>query len=458
MDYGPLIARQRAFFLTGATASLEFRRDRLQSLHDGLEARESELLASLHADLRKSPHEAYASEIGYVLGEIRHAIRHLPAWMKPVRRGVPFLAWPGSATVRRDPLGVALIIGPWNYPLQLLLAPLVGAISAGNTAVLKPSEFAPHTSAALAKLIAENFDENHVALVEGGLDCAEALLCEMFDTIFFTGGTNAGRAVMSAAARHLTPVTLELGGKSPCIVTADVPLETIARRIAWGKFMNAGQTCVAPDHVWVDRKIAPALLDALREAILEFYGDNPQQNPDYGRIVNRRHFDRLHAMLEDGKVFHGGRSDADDLFIEPTALTDVKVESAVMGEEIFGPILPVLVFDEIGEVISHLNGQPSPLALYLFTKCRKTMDRVVSSTRSGGVCINDTVSHILGRDLPFGGAGDSGMGDYHGRASFECFTRRRTVLQRSLAIDPGFRYPPPKGSLAALKRMMRFFG
>ena len=457
MDYGPLIARQRAFFLTGATASVEFRRDRLQALHDGLEARESKLLAALHADLRKSPHEAYASEVGFVLGEIRHAIRHLPAWMKPERQRVPFLAWPGRARIRREAFGVALIIGPWNYPLQLLLTPLVGSIAGGNTAVLKPSEFAPRTSAALAALISETFDENHVALVEGGLDCAEDLLREKFDTIFFTGGTGAGKAVMSAAARHLTPVTLELGGKSPCIVTADAPVETSARRIAWGKFMNAGQTCVAPDHVWVERKVAPALLDALRDAIRGFYGDDPQQSPDYGRIVNRRHFDRLHAMLGDGKVFHGGRSDADDLFIEPTVLTNVAAESAVMSEEIFGPILPVLVFDEIGEVIRHLNGQPSPLALYLFTKCRRTMDLVVASTRSGGVCINDTVSHILGRDLPFGGVGDSGMGDYHGRASFECFTRRRSVLWRSLAIDPGFRYPPPGASLAALKRLMRFF-
>ncbi len=458
MDYGPLIARQRAFFLTGATAAMDFRSDRLQALYDGLVAREAELLAALHADLRKSPHEAYASEIGFLLGEIRHAIRHLPAWMKPVRHRVPFLAWPGRARVRRDPFGVALIIGPWNYPLQLLLAPLVGAIAAGNTAVLKPSEFAPRTSAALAGLITEIFDENHVALVEGGLDCAEDLLREKFDTIFFTGGTRAGRSVMNAAARHLTPVTLELGGKSPCIVTADVPIETTARRIVWGKFMNAGQTCVAPDHLWVDRKVAPALLDALRDAIRGFYGDNPQQSPDYGRIVNRRHFDRLNALLGDGKVIHGGRSDADDLYIEPTVLTDVAVESAVMAEEIFGPILPVLVFDEIDEVITRLKAQPSPLALYLFTRCSKTMDQVVSSTRSGGVCINDTVSHILGRDLPFGGVGDSGMGDYHGRASFECFTRRRSVLSRSLAFDPDFRYPPPGASLAVLKRLMRFFG
>jgi aldehyde dehydrogenase (NAD+) len=458
MDYGSLIARQRAFHLTGAAATLEFRRNRLQALHDGLIARESELLAALHADLRKSPHEAYASEIGFVLGELRHAIRHLPAWMKPERRRVSFLAWPGRARIQREPFGVALIIGPWNYPLQLLLTPLVGAIAAGNTVVLKPSELAPTTSSAIAGFIAETFEEQHVALVEGGRDCAEDLLREKFDAIFFTGGTRTGRAVMCAAARHLTPVTLELGGKSPCIVTADVPVETTARRIVWGKFMNAGQTCVAPDHLWVDRKIAPALLEALRAAIRGFYGEDPQQSPDYGRIVNRRHFDRLHAMLGDGKVFHGGRSDTDDLYIEPTVLTDMNRDSAVMGEEIFGPVLPVLEFDQIDEVIMHLAEQPSPLALYLFTRCRETMDHVLASTRSGGVCINDTVSHILGRDLPFGGVGDSGMGDYHGHAGFECFTQRRSVLWRSLQIDPEFRYPPPGVSLPVLKRLMRFFG
>ena len=458
MDYGPLIARQRAFFLTGATASLEFRRDRLQALHDGLEARESELLAALHADLRKSPHEAYSSEIGFVLGEVRHAIRHLPGWVKPERRGVPFLALPGRARVLREAFGVALIIGPWNYPLQLLLTPLVGAIAAGNTAVIKPSELAPRTSTAIASMIAEIFDEDHVALVEGGRECAESLLREKFDTIFFTGGTAVGRIVMSSAAPHLTPVTLELGGKSPCIVTADAPVEITARRIVWGKFMNAGQTCVAPDYLWVDRRIAPALLEALRATIRGFYGDDPRQSPDYGRIVNRRHFDRLHAMLGDGKVFHGGRSDAGDLYIEPTVLTDVAEGAGVMGEEIFGPILPVLEFGDIDEVITRLKAEPAPLALYLFTRSHEIMDRVVSSTRSGGVCINDTVSHILGREMPFGGVGDSGMGDYHGRASFECFTRRRSVLWRSLAIDPEFRYPPPGASLSVLKRLVRFFG
>jgi aldehyde dehydrogenase (NAD+) len=458
MDYGPLIARQRAFFLTGATATPGFRRDRLRELENGLIQRETDLLEALRADLRKNPHEAYASEIGFVLGEVRHAVKKLPRWMKPERRRAPFAAWPSRAELRHEPFGVSLIIGPWNYPLQLLLAPLVGAIAAGNTAVLKPSEFAPHTAAVISGMIKERFDENFIAVVEGGRDCAEALLREKSDKIFFTGSTGTGRLVMAAAARHLTPVTLELGGKCPCIVAADAPVELTARRIVWGKFMNAGQTCVAPDHLWVDRRIAPALLDAMRAEIRSFYTENPQQSPDYGRIINRRHFDRLHDLLADGKIFHGGRADAEELYIDPSILTDVPLDSAVMREEIFGPILPVLEYDNIAEVLTKTRELPPPLALYLFTPDRGLQERVLAETRSGGVCVNDTISHIIGSDLPFGGVGESGMGTYHGRAGFECFSHRRSVLRRSLAIDPPFRYPPPKASLETLKRVMRYFG
>jgi aldehyde dehydrogenase (NAD+) len=458
MDYGELITRQRAFFQSGATASGEFRRARLKALADGLAARETAILEALHADLRKSPHEAYASELGFVLGEIRHALAGLGRWMRPERRKPPFLAWPARAEVRRDPFGVALIIGPWNYPLQLLLTPLVGAIAAGNTAVLKPSEFAPHTAAVIAGMMADLFDDEFVAVVEGDRECAERLLREKFDTIFLTGSTATGRAVMAAAARHLTPVTLELGGKSPCIVCADAPVEMTARRIVWGKFMNAGQTCVAPDHLWVDRQIMPALLEALKKALREFYGEDPQHSADYGRIIHRRHFDRLLAFLSEGRIVHGGRADAADLYLEPTLLTEVGPEHSVMQEEIFGPVLPVMEFGDLGEVLDRLRGEPAPLALYLFTADRRLRERVIGETRSGGVCVNDTISQILGRDLPFGGLGESGMGSCHGRASFDCFTHQRTVLTRSLAVDPAFRYPPPRASLAVLKRLLRFFG
>ena len=458
MDHAPLIARQREYFLSGATRSREFRGEMLRKLLDALAASEATLLKALHADLRKSAAEAYAGEIGMVTGEIRHALRHLDAWMKPERRRAPWLAWPARASVRPEPLGVALIIGPWNYPLQLLLSPLVAAIAAGNCATLKPSEHAPHTSSALAAMINEAFPADFLTVIEGGRETAEALLREKFDTIFFTGGTEVGRAVLAAAARHLTPVTLELGGKCPCIVCADVPLETAARRIAWGKFMNAGQTCVAPDHVLVDHRVAAPFLVALKEAIMGFYGPDPQRSPDYGRIINRSHFDRLIRLLDDGDIASGGRHDAADLYIEPTVLTNLPIGSDAMRQEIFGPLLPVLEFTGIDDVLADLSGGPAPLALYLFTRDRAVQTRVLEQTRSGGVCINDTISHILGNDLPFGGLGDSGMGAYRGKAGFDAFSHRRSVMRRALHPDPDFRYPPQTTPLSTLKRVLRLFG
>lgn len=458
MDSNALMECQRAFFRSGVTRSEAFRRAQLQAFLEMLVAHEKDLLDALHADLRKNPQEAYASEIGFLLGEIRHALRHLHGWIKPTRRRAPILAWPSRAFVHQEPFGVALIIGPWNYPLQLLLSPLVGAIAAGNCAVLKPSEFAPQTAELIARMIHATFPAEYITVVQGGQSTAEALLLEKFDTIFFTGSTQTGRAVMSAAARHLTPVTLELGGKSPCIVCADAPLEIAARRIAWGKFMNAGQTCVAPDYVLVDHRVAAAFLATLKQVLREFYGDNPQQNPDYGRIINRRHFDRLAKYLDQGTIAHGGHLDADDLYIEPTVLTETPVTAPVMQEEIFGPILPILEFREMDALLATLADQPSPLALYLFTHDHDTQEKVLSATRSGGVCINDTITHILGKDLPFGGVGESGMGAYHGRASFDCFSHRRSVLKRSLRSDPMFRYPPHRTSLNTLKRILRLFG
>jgi aldehyde dehydrogenase (NAD+) len=447
MDCASLITRQRQHFQAGATRPLAYRQDQLRRLQAAIESRESALLDALHADLRKPPIEAYTAEIGYVLSDIRHAHKHLPAWMKPQRRSLPLMAWPGRAAVHPEPFGVALIIGPWNYPFQLLFSPLVGAIAAGNCVVLKPSEFAPHTAAVITKLITETFPAEYLTVVEGDRQVAEALLREKFDTIFFTGSTAVGRAVMTAAAQHLTPVALELGGKCPAIVCADTPLDVTARRLAWGKFMNAGQTCVVPDFVVADRRIREPLVDALRQTVREFYGDNPQQSPDYGRIINRRHFDRLSAFAT---------GNADDLYIPPTILTDVTWDAPVMKDEIFGPILPVLEFDALDDALAKLRARPTPLALYLFTNDRATQERVVAGTRSGGVCINDTVVHIAGKDLPFGGLGESGMGRYHGKASFDCFSHQRSVVRRSVSFDTRHRCPPPKLPLAKLRRFYRF--
>jgi aldehyde dehydrogenase (NAD+) len=458
MDFTDHIAGQRAFFLSGGTRGTDFRRRQLQLLLAAIERHESEILSALHADLRKSEKDAYTTEIGFVLGEIRHALRHLDRWVKPTGRRTPFIAWPAKSAIHPEPMGVALILGPWNYPFQLLLSPLVGAIAAGNCAILKPSELAPHTAAVVTKLVNGTFQENFICSIEGDHRTAEALLRGKFDSIFFTGSTRTGRAVMTAAAAHLTPVILELGGRSPCIVAADAPIETTARRIVWGKFMNAGQTCVAPDHVLVDRKIHGALIDAIKASIAAFYGADPSQSPDYGRIINRRHFDRLTAYLAEGEIISGGKHHADKLYIEPTILGNPMDAATFLEEEIFGPILPVIAYDDLDKELKTIRQGPVPLALYLFSNDAAVQETVLQSTRSGGVCINDTISHILARELPFGGLGESGMGQYHGKASFDAFTHRRAVMKRSNAFDPKFRYPPSPLALPALKRMLRIFG
>ncbi len=456
MDFTAAVARQRAFFQTGATRAQAFRRDQLQRLHDAVQQREAVLTAALHTDLRKSPTEAYSTEIGLVLSEIRHALRHLSAWMGPHRGRIPLLAWPGRGWIQPEPYGVALIIGPWNYPLQLVLSPLVGAIAAGNGAVLKPSELAPATAQAVTELVRDTFPAEYITAIPGEREVAEALLREKFDTIFFTGSSAVGRVVMAAAARHLTPVTLELGGKSPCLVCADAPLETTARRIAWGKFLNAGQTCVAPDFLLVDRRIRAPLVEALKRALDAFYGPDPRQSADYSRIINSRHHGRLVGYLSNGTVERGGQHDVNDLYLAPTILTQVSPDAPVMQEEIFGPILPVLEFDQMETALGFLRDRPIPLALYLFTRDRQTEQTVLASTRSGGVCVNDTVTHMVGKHLPFGGLGESGMGAYHGKASFDCFTHRRSIMRRPFAVDLPMRYPPPKIKLQTLKRAFGF--
>lgn len=456
MDLPSLIARQRAWFARGLTRPLPFRLDQLARLQAALEANADRLAAALKADLRKSAAEGYTTEIGLVLAEIRHARRHLPAWMAPQRRRTPPLTWPSRGAVHPEPLGVALILGPWNYPIQLLLSPLVGAVAAGNCAVLKPSEFAPHTATALAELVAATFPPEFITVVPGEREVAEALLRERFDSIFFTGSTAVGRAVMAAAARHLTPVTLELGGKSPCLVCADVPLTRTARRIAWGKFMNAGQTCVAPDFLYVDRRIRDPLVEALQVAVRNFYGEAPERSPDYGRIVNARHLARLTGYLDAGTVVLGGQHDAATRYLAPTIVVDPPWDSPLMQEEIFGPILPVVTFDDLDEALVRLRTRPTPLALYVFAADRSAQERVLAGTRSGGAAVNDVVTHMIGAELPFGGLGESGLGAYHGQASFDCFTHYRAVLHRSLAFDSNLLFPPPRASLSTLKRMFRF--
>jgi aldehyde dehydrogenase (NAD+) len=455
MDFAASNQSQRVFFQTGATRTVAFRRTQLERLAGALERHEAALLAALHADLGKSPFQGYASELGLVLAEIRHAQKHLGRWSAPQRRRTPWFVAPARGWVQAEPFGVALILGSWNYPVHLLITPLVSAIAAGNCVVLKPSELAPRTAEAIGTLLRECFAEEYISVATGGANVAEALLRERFDKIFFTGSTRVGRLVMAAAAKHLTPLTLELGGKCPAIVCGDVDIALAAKRITWGKFLNAGQTCVSPDFVLVERGVRDAFVATLQKSLREFYGDNPSQSRDYGRIVNERHFARLVNYLRDGKVIHGGEHNANNLFIAPTILTDVSPDSPMMQEEIFGPILPVLEFDKLDDALALLRDRPTPLALYVFTRDRSIEARVLAETRSGGVCVNDVVSHMIGAGLPFGGLGESGMGSYQGRAGFEAFSHQRAVLRRATWLDTPFRYPPQKLSLAGLKRAVR---
>jgi aldehyde dehydrogenase (NAD+) len=446
----------RALFDSGATRPAAFRLEALKSLEQAISASLDDLLEALRADLGKPPLEAYASEIGFVLADLAHARRHLRAWMRPARSRTPLLLLPGASEIRPQPRGVALILAPWNYPFQLALSPLVAAIAAGNTAVLKPSELAPRTSTALRRLITGCLPDGLCAVIEGGPETATRLLEEPFDHIFFTGGPAVGRIVMQAAARRLTPVTLELGGKSPALVCADADIPVAARRIAWGKFMNAGQTCTAPDYVLADRRILGPLLAELARAIGSFYGPDPRLSPDYGRIVNLRHFERLLRSLAGSRIVCGGEHDRNSLYLAPTVLTDVPEESPALAEELFGPILPVVPFDGLDDAVALARRHPNPLALYIFSKDRATQERLLAALPSGGACVNDTLTHMMNPRLPFGGIGESGMGAYHGKTGFDTFSHHRAVLRRGTWPDFRQRYPPLRIPLDKFKRILPF--
>jgi len=448
-----LVHQQRQFFNTGRTKDITFRVNQLKALKQAIVAHKAAILAALAADLHKPEFEAYAFEIG-AMREIDHALRHLKSWVKPRRVATSPDFFPAGAQVISEPLGVVLIIAPWNYPFQLMVSPLVGAIAAGNCVLIKPSELAPHTSRVMADLVAQTFDPAYITVVEGGVETSQEILAERFDHIFFTGGTAIGKIVMAAAAAHLTPVTLELGGKSPCIVDASVPIEMTAKRIVWGKFVNAGQTCIAPDYLLVDRRIKPALMSAIQATLREFYGEDPAQSPDYARIIHSRHFSRLTALLNSGKIVVGGVTDPDDRYIAPTVLDRVSPDAPVMQEEIFGPILPVLEYEQLSEAITFVNERPKPLALYFFSTDKLAQAQVLRETTSGGVCINDTIMQVAVAELPFGGVGDSGMGSYHGKNSFDTFSHHKSVLRRSFWLDAKWRYAPYVGKLEFLKKIM----
>ncbi len=450
---GDIIRKQRDFFKSGKTKDVAFRIEQLKTLKQAVVENQTAIIEALKADLNKPEFEAYGTEV-VVIREIDYAIKHIKSWTKPKKVATPIEQLPAFARIYPEPLGVVLIIGPWNYPFQLIISPLVGAIAAGNCAILKPSEIASHTSNVLADIIQKHFDPAYVAVVEGGVETSQQLLAEKFDHIFFTGGTAIGKIVMEAAAKHLTPVTLELGGKSPCIVDADINIEHTARRITWGKFINAGQTCIAPDYLLVDKTIKQDLLDTIQKCLREFYGNEPASSPDYARISNKKHFSRLAEFLKDGEIIIGGETNPDECYIAPTVIDRVSLEQPVMQEEIFGPILPVIEYSDVTEAIAIINERPKPLALYLFSKNKNLQERVCQETSSGGVCINDTIMQIAVSSLPFGGVGDSGIGSYHGKASFDTFSHYKSVLNRSFRLDPKWRYAPYEGKLQMLKRII----
>ncbi|MGW1838544.1 aldehyde dehydrogenase family protein [Streptomyces sp. NPDC002067] len=431
-DPATLTARLRTTFDTGRTKPLAWRLDRLTTLRTLLTEHTDVFLDALHTDLGKGRTEAYRTEIGFTLHEIDHTVEHLEEWLRPRPAAVPEALRPAEARVVREPLGVTLIIAPWNYPLQLALAPLVGALAAGNTAVVKPSELAPATSAALARLLPHYLGRDTVAVVEGAIPETTALLQQRFDHIFYTGNGTVGRIVMTAAAKHLTPVTLELGGKSPVVIEPGADLTTTAQRIVRGKFQNAGQTCVAPDYILAIGDTTTELETELTRAIRTTYGDDPTTEPEYGRIVNERHFDRLITLLDSGRLVTGGDHDRAHRYLAPTVLADVTPDAPVMREEIFGPILPIITVPDLDAAITFINQRDKPLALYAFTTSEHTKQRLTQETSSGGLAFGLPVSHLGVPELPFGGVGESGMGRYHGEYSLETFSHTKAVFDKPL--------------------------
>ena len=436
-----LVERQRAFFAAGTTRDVEWRIARLKAMKAGLEKWEKALCDALWTDLHKCYEEAYMTEIGLVYGEIGEAIRKTAVWARRKRKRTPLTGVPSSSYIVREPLGCTLIMSPWNYPVQLLLNPLVGAISAGCTAILKPSPYVPHVSAALEGMIADTFQEDHVALVQGNRVVNGELFKHRYDLVFLTGSPSLGRIAMEAQARYLTPMVLELGGKSPCIVDRDADLTLAARRIAWGKCLNSGQTCIAPDYLFLHEDIKDSFIASFQRELAGLYPDGTEQSDKFVHIVKESAFDRLVGYLSDGKIVSGGHYDRSRLWMEPTLLEDVSPDAPVMQEEIFGPIFPILTFRDRKEVAAFVNGREKPLAFYYFGKEADAWD-LIGQTTSGGACINDTIMHIANSHIPFGGVGNSGMGSYHSERSFLAFTHERAVLKTPTWIDLKFRYMP----------------
>lgn len=433
------------------------RKRALQKLLTCLQSHEDAIIKALYADFKKPAFEVVATETSYIEAELRYTLKNIEKWAKPKKVLPTFLNFPSRDAIYREPYGKVLIIAPWNYPYQLALSPLIAAVAAGNQVVVKPSELTPNTSAVLAKIIKESFDPTHVACVEGGVDVSQTLLAQRWDYIFFTGSSSVGQLVAQAAAKHLTPVTLELGGKNPCIVEATADLKLAAKRIVWGKFMNAGQTCIAPDYLLVSQSVKESFVTYLKAEIRLAYGDQPKDSPDYGRIISERHWRRLIALLENETVLCGGDSVLGDYYLAPTLLNEPSMDSLVMQEEIFGPILPIISYASEEDLARYVVRYEKPLALYVFTSNKSFAQKMVTQFSFGGGCINDTLVHFANKRLPFGGVGHSGMGAYHGKRSFLTFSHEKSVLKRGTWLDIPTRYAPYEGKVNLIKKVLAWF-
>lgn len=451
------IKKQKDFYNSGKTLSLEFRKKHLKLLLNLILKHESDLLAAINKDLHRPLFECYTAEVGFIMQEIRHCIKKLRHWTSIKKVPTPLGLFPGKSYIYPEPYGLSLIIGPWNYPFVLLIAPLIGSMAAGNCTVLKPSEFAVATGNVIKKLINENFDPAYLLIIEGEIKETQVLLNQNFDYIFFTGSTVVGKIIMEKAAKTLTPVTLELGGKCPAIVDKDTEIDQTARKIVWGKFYNAGQTCIAIDHVLVEKSIKMKLIEKIKHHIKIFYSEDIITSPDYSRIINQKQFDRLSAYLKQGNIIYGGQTDKNNLFISPTLIDQVTEKDSVMQDEIFGPLLPVLEYTNLDDLINQYKTRDKPLALYIFSNNRKNQEFILKNLSSGGVTINDTLLHTFTRELPFGGVGNSGMGKYHGKSSFDTFTNFKSVFKQTTLIDPPIKYPPYGNRLNLIKKIFRLF-
>ncbi len=437
-----ILTEQQNYYRTHITKNIAFRKSQLKLLYSLIQKNETEILQALQQDFRKSFFEGYGTEVGLALNEIRFHIKKLKKWASPRRASGNILDFKSSAKIYPEPLGQVLIIAPWNYPFMLVMSPLAGAISAGNTIIVKPSENSPATSALVQKLISENFPKEYISCVTGGKSEAEALLKLKFDSIFFTGSANVGRLVMKAAAKNLSRVCLELGGKNPCIIDITAPIDLTCRRIVWGKFLNAGQTCVAPDYLLVHKDIASAIKEGLKKYILQFYGEDPKQSADFPRIINLTHYKRLIKLINPEMLYFGGYTDEAELYISPTILENISASDPIMQEEIFGPVLPIIEYSKTDEITTLVNNIAKPLSFYLFSRDKNFQKKLILELEAGNGNFNDTVMQFANKNLPFGGKGESGMGSYHGKYSFECFSHLKAINRKSFLIDLPFRYPP----------------